>query len=226
MRRPLALACAIAFAALAVLVAHGGAVHRIDAWAVHHAMPGLDPSSRAPSVGGSLIPLRHASVDDRSSRIRLVTNLWTFPASAGVSALLFAAAAAFLLRRGDRTATLVWSGLWIAGNAIEVLGKSVIERPPLFAFDHGMPVHLPGFDNSYPSGHTLRSVLLAGLVAALWPHRRRLAFAWAAVALPLLLVAGFHTPSDIAGGALLAVFLLALAPDFRWARRRGTVREG
>src|SRR3954453_10673824 len=106
MRTPAALACATAFAVLAVLVAHGGVVHRIDAWAVHHAMPGLDASSRAPSVGGSLIPLRHASVADRHSRIRLVTNLWTLPASAGVSALLFAAGAAFLLRPRDPTATL------------------------------------------------------------------------------------------------------------------------
>src|SRR3954470_15983088 len=204
MRRPLALACAVAFAALAVLVAHGGAVHRIDAWAVHHAMPGLDPSSRAPSVGGSLIPLRHASVDDRSSRIRLVTNLWTFPASAGVSALLFAGGALLLLRRGRRTAAVFWAGAWVAGNLIEVLCKDTIERPPLFALVHGVPVHLAGFDSSYPSGHTLRSLLLAGLVAALWPRARRPAFAWAAVALPLLLVAGFHTPSDIVGGALLA----------------------
>src|SRR3954470_2076613 len=127
MRRPLALACAVAFAALAVLVAHGGAVHRIDAWAVHHAMPGLDPSSRAPSPGGSLIPLRHASVDDRSSRIRLVTNLWTLPASASVSALLFALGAGLLVRRGNRPAALLWAGLWVAGNAVEVLCKSVIE---------------------------------------------------------------------------------------------------
>src|SRR3954453_6855650 len=127
MRTPAALACATAFAVLAVLVAHGGVVHRIDAWAVHHAMPGLDASSRAPSVGGSLIPLRHASVADRHSRIRLVTNLWTLPASAGVSALLFGGGALLLLRRGRRSAAVFWLAAWVAGNLVEFLCKSAVE---------------------------------------------------------------------------------------------------
>jgi membrane-associated phospholipid phosphatase len=211
MHKRTAIGCAAAFAVLAVLVAHGGAVHRIDAWAVHHVMPGINPGSRAPSVGGSLVPLRHVSAAGRSARIRLATNLWTFPASAGVSALLFAGGALLFLRRGNRRAALLWAGLWLAGNAIEVLCKSTIERPPLFAFVHGVPVHLAGFDNSYPSGHTLRSLLLAGLLAALWHRARGAAFIWAALAVPLLVLAGFHTPSDVVGGALLAGLLLALA---------------
>src|SRR3954447_9293493 len=123
MQKRAAIGLATAFAVLAVLVAHSATVHRIDAWAVHHAMPGLDASSRAPSVGGSLIPLRHASVSDRHSRIRLATNLWTLPASAGVSALLFAGGALLLLRRGRRTAAVFWAGAWVAGNLIEVLCK-------------------------------------------------------------------------------------------------------
>ena len=212
MRTRLALPCAAAFAVLAVLVAHGGVVHRVDQWAVHHLMPGLNPGSRAPSTAASLVPFRHAGVGGRGA-IRLVTNVWTFPASAGVSFVLFAVGCALLWRRGRRTAALVWAGLWIAGNAVEVLCKHVLERPPLSAISHGVPVHLSGFDASYPSGHTLRSILLAGLVIALWPRARRPALVWAAVALPLLLVAGFHTPSDIVGGALLAGLLLALGAE-------------
>src|SRR5262249_28139381 len=145
----------------------------------------------------------------RSARIRLVTNLWTFPASAGISFVLFAAGCLLFLSRGNRRAAFLWAALWVAGNAVEVLCKSVLERPPLFALVHGVPFHLSGFDNSYPSGHTLRSLLLAGLIAALWPRTRVPAFAWAAVALPLLVLAGFHTPSDIVGGMLLAGLLLA-----------------
>src|SRR3954466_13584524 len=108
MRARVALGCAAAFAVLAVLVAHGGVVHRIDAWAVHHAMPGLDASSRAPSLGGSLVPLRHARAPPRHPGIRRATTLWTLPASAGVSALLFAGGALLLLRRGRRTAAVFW----------------------------------------------------------------------------------------------------------------------
>lgn len=219
MHMRIAVACAAAFGVLAILVAHGGVVHRIDAYAVHHLMPGLQPSTRAPTMAGSIVPLRHASVGNGPSRVRFAANVWTFPASAGVSALLFAVGCLLLLRRGRRTAAVVWATLWVAGNAIEVLCKTVIERPPLYGFVHGVPVHLAGFDNSYPSGHTLRSILLAALVIALWARLRPAALVWAAVALPLLLVAGFHTPSDIVGGALLAGFLLALAAATATRRR-------
>ena len=208
----LAVTCAVAFGALAAMVAHGSPVHGLDTYAVRQLMPGLDPASRAPSAARSLIPLRHVAVGGRDT-IRLVTNIWTLPASAGVSALLFALGFVLLRRRGEATAALVWAAVWVAGNVIEVRFKSVIERPALFALDHGARVHVAGFDHSYPSGHTIRSLLFAGLLTALWPRYGRYAFAWTAVALPLLLAAGFHTPSDIAGGALLAGLLLVLARE-------------
>jgi len=53
-------------------------------------------------------------------------------------------------------------------------------------------------------------------VAAVWPLARRWVAAWAAASLVLLELGGFHVPSDIAGGLLLA--LLLCLPI--WAARR------
>jgi membrane-associated phospholipid phosphatase len=100
--------------------------------------------------------------------------------------------------------------VWLLGNGAEALTKDALERPTLSAVDRGARIAVVGFDHSYPSGHALRSILLAGLVAVLWRRFGAAAAVWAAVALPLLLLAGFHTPSDLVGGALLAGLLLAL----------------
>lgn len=210
-RTLLAPALAAGFAALALAVAYSGSVHRADEWAVRHAMPGLSPRGRAPSAIASAVPFRHVSLHGRAL-IRTATDLWTLPASPLVSAVLFGGGCLLLLRRGARGAAVVWAVVWLVGNAIEALTKHALERPALYAVDRGTRIHVLGFDHSYPSGHALRAVLLAGLVAVLWRRLGVAAAVWAAAALPLLLVAGFHTPSDLVGGALLAVLLLALVP--------------
>jgi membrane-associated phospholipid phosphatase len=56
------------------------------------------------------------------------------------------------------------------------------------------------FDSSFPSGHTLRIVLLVG---ALYPLLRGWVVAWAVAAVALILLAGWHVPTDVAGGLLL-----------------------
>jgi membrane-associated phospholipid phosphatase len=210
-RTLLALVLAAGFAALAVAVAYSSALHRADEWAVRHAMPGLSSRSRAPSTIASAVPFRHVSLHGRAL-IRAATDLWTLPASPLVSALLFGGGCVLLLRRRARSAAVVWALVWLAGNTVEALTKHVLGRPALYAVDRGRRIHVLGFDHSYPSGHALRAVLLAGLVAALWRRFGALAAVWAAAALPLLLLAGFHTPSDLVGGALLAGLLLALVP--------------
>jgi membrane-associated phospholipid phosphatase len=208
-RTLLALALAAGFAALALAVAHADAVHHVDEWAVRHAMPGLSPRDRAPSALAGAVPFWLVSLHDRAL-IRVATDLWTLPASPLVSALLFGGGCLLLLRRGARGAAAAWAAVWLVGNAAEALTKHVLERPALYAVDRGTGIHVLDFDHSYPSGHALRSVLLAGLVAVLWRRFGAPAAVWAAVALPLLLVAGFHTPSDLVGGVLLAGLLLAL----------------
>jgi membrane-associated phospholipid phosphatase len=201
-RRNAALTLAAAYAALAVLVA-AGALNGLDQWAVDHLMPGLGQAGRKPSLAEAAVPLLQAGW---STALAAVANVVTLPAQALVASTLAAVCCLALWRRGRRRAGIAWGVAWIAGNAVEVLCKSTLARPLLHAHGHA----LVAFQSSYPSGHTLRSVLLAAAVATVWPFARRWTAAWAAASLVLLEVAGFHVPSDIVGGLLLALLLIVL----------------
>jgi membrane-associated phospholipid phosphatase len=201
-RRNTALALAAAYTALAASVA-SGALNGLDQWAVDHLMPGLDQASHKPSFAEAAIPLLRATW---STVLDVVANVVTLPAQALVASALAAVCCLALWRRGRRRSALAWGIAWIAGNAVEVLCKSTLARPLLHAHGHA----LVAFQSSYPSGHTLRSVLLVGVVATVWPSARRWAAAWAAASLVLLEVAGFHVPSDILGGLLLALLLISI----------------
>jgi len=88
---------------------------------------------------------------------------------------------------------------WALGSAIELLCKHVLVRPAL----HDGSFHIAAFDSSFPSGHALRAVLVAFAIARSWPRVRPLAVAWVVASVVLLQLAGWHTPSDLAGGLLL-----------------------
>ncbi len=198
MSRPRAAAAAVAagaFAVLAVLVAHGD-LTSIDQWAVGHAMPGADFSGTS-TLASALIPLWDVHWH---GALHIVAELVTVPASFTPATVIVAAAC--LRLRGRAGATL--AAAYAAGNAVEVLVKATLTRPPLHV--HG--VHLAGFDSSYPSGHTIRAVLVAFAVAWAWPRLARWAIAWAVCALVLIELGGQHVPSDIAGGLLVAAALL------------------
>jgi membrane-associated phospholipid phosphatase len=198
-------ALAAAFAALAVLVATG-ALTGIDQWAVDHLMPGRPGTQHKPTLTEAVVPLLHASW---SPALDVVGNVVTLPAQVVIASVLVAVCCLLLWRRNRRRAAIAWGVAWIVGNAVEVLCKSTLDRPPL----HAGGVMLRGLQSSYPSGHTLRAVLLAAIVTALWPAARRWVFLWAAATLALLEADGFHVPSDIAGGLLLAVLLILLVRD-------------
>ena len=205
MSRRNALFALALFAALAGLVA-AGTVSPLDQWAVNHAMPGGHTGGR-PTLLGELVPL----VRERfRSALDVATNVVAAPASLLVSFAILVA----LRRRA-------WVGAWVAGNLVEELCKLTLARPHLYR--HG--VHLVAFDSSYPSGHTIRAIVVAAAVASTWPAARRYAAAWAVAVLVLLELDGWHTPSDIVGGALLAAGLLALVVN---AGRRAipSVRDG
>jgi PAP2 superfamily len=204
-RSALAFALAAAFAALGVLVA-AGALTALDQWSVDHAMEDISPDSTAPSLIEAVVPLRHAHWH---VAVDVAANIVTLPAQALVSSLLVGLCCVVLVRRGRRREAVVWAGVWIVGNLVEVLCKSTLSRPLLHT--HGGPIL--GFQSSWPSGHTLRAVLLAAVVAVVWPSMRRWVAAWALAILVLLEVAGFHVPSDILGGVLLAALLVVLARD-------------
>lgn len=171
---------ASAFAALAALVATG-ATTGIDQWAIDHAMPGAQFSGRKPSLGDALIPLRHVHWH---GAVHVIAEIVTLPAALLPSLLVLVALRKF-----------VWLIPWAAGTAIEELCKLTLARPALY--HHGL--HLAAFDHAYPSGHTIRAVV----IAAAWPAARP----WAAAAIVLLELGGFHVPTDIVGGLLLALLL-------------------
>jgi membrane-associated phospholipid phosphatase len=188
-----------------------GALNGIDQWSVDHLMPGLGGRSSGPSLADAVVPLLGASWDNG---LDAVANVVTLPAQALVSSALLGVCCVALRRRGRGRTALVWGGVWIVGNLVEVLCKSTLERPLLHGHGHA----LVAFESSYPSGHTLRSVLLAAAVAALWPAARRWVAAWAAASLVLLEIGGFHVPSDILGGLLLALLLIPVAGSADRAR--------
>jgi membrane-associated phospholipid phosphatase len=201
----LALASAAAFAALAVLVGHGD-LTSIDQWTVRHAMPGAHFTG-GPTLADALIPFWG---EWWHNGVSIAMNVLTAPAEFLVATAVIAIACWKL--RGRAGAAL--AGAYVAGNVVEEIVKSTLTRPPLHAGAHDVAA----FTNSYPSGHTIRIVLLAAAVGAEWPKLRLPAAAWTAAAVVFLVLGGWHVPSDIAGGLLLSAALLATAWTSCFAR--------
>ena len=197
---PLAAAFAAAFLALAALVATG-VLTRLDRWSVHHVMPWARLGSQhLVDVSAVLVP------ETRSTLGGTLVGLWTYPASPFVSGLIVLACAIVLERRGFRSSAFALCALWVAANVIEVAGKLALSRPSL---------GVRGFGHSYPSGHTVRSLVVATAIAWTWRRFGPAAFVWAAGVIVALVLLGDHTPSDVLGGALLAGVLLAAASPQR-----------
>ena len=190
-----AFGLAAAFATLAALVA-AGTFDRLDQWSVDQLMPGAHIGAGDTSLARSLVPLLGA---DWEPWLAGVANVVTLPASFLISLPIVA--------WRSRLLALALLG----AVAVEVVCKELIERPALY---HGH-IHISAFDSSFPSGHTIRTILVA---AAIWPWLRGWAVAWAAASIALLLLAGWHTPTDILGGVLLGVLALLCA------RRAGALR--
>ena len=201
-------ATVVAFAVLAGLVM-AGSLSAIDQYAVDHWMPNFQPSSG--STSGSLA---HQFYPHLGSPLEAFCNLWTFPASPVVSGALVALCCVVLVRRGLPAAGLTWGGAWVAGNLAEVVGKHFLYRPALHAVVNGMRVSFGSFAHSFPSGHALRAVITAAVLATVWKRAALPALLWALVALPALVVAAAHTPSDIVGGVLVAVLAILTARAF------------
>ena len=193
------VALAAAFAALAALVA-AGVFTGVDQWAIDHAMPGGHfRNAHVESFLHAAIPLYATRWSDAYS---VAVNLVTLPASFLISLVIVFACSRLL-------------GLaLLAGVAVEVICKETLERPAL----HKGALHIIPFDSSFPSGHTLRTVLVAVAVATVWTRLRAAAAIWAAAAIALLLLAGWHTPSDLLGG--LALGLLGAGAAGALRRRR------
>jgi membrane-associated phospholipid phosphatase len=151
--------------------------------------------------------------------------------SAGISFVIFLAIVLFL-QRHDRALALMLLLAFIAGSLIELaLKHSLVHPGPPVAFgllhidvpEAGLQRLILGrlgmvnaggmVVNSYPSGHSLRSLLIA--VALVWTfprHAVRVVAVVFAVATPAVLIAArVHWLSDVIGGLLLGWGLSALA---------------
>jgi membrane-associated phospholipid phosphatase len=161
-------------------------------------MPGGRFGAGEPSSWKSLIPF---GTTDWGSAWSIVSNVVALPASFLIALVLVAWRSRLL------------AVLLVAAVAVEALCKEVLTRPGL---DHGAH-HVVAFDDSFPSGHALRTVIVAGAFASPW------ATVWAVAAIVLIQLAGWHTPTDIAGGVLLGLLALLGARALRGRRlaRRG-----
>ena len=62
-----------------------------------------------------------------------------------------------------------------------------------------------GTEMSLIASITPEGPLVAAVAVAVWPRLRWTLWAWLAAAIVLLELAGFHTPTDLASGLLLAL---------------------
>lgn len=170
-------------------------------------MPGIDPGTQG-SLLDALLP-----VGDRHGFWDMAADVWLYPASAPLSSAIVGVACVALWRRGRHRAALLWGTVFLAGTAVEIVVKELLERPALYALVDGRREHVSGFDHALPSGHTIRSFLVAAVLLAVWRRLGRAAAVWAATVVPILVVAGWHTPTDVVAGLLLATTLALLAHD-------------
>jgi len=182
-----AVALAAGYATLAVLVA-AGAFTGVDQWAVDHLMPSASFHHGRPGWLEAAVPLLHQRFD---SPLAVAADIVTLPAAALVSLAIVVAA--------WRVAGPGLVAAWAVGSAVELLCKHVLVRPAL----HDGTFHVAAFDSSFPSGHALRAVLVACAVTRMWPRARGTAIVWVVASVVLLQLAGWHTPTDLAGGLLL-----------------------
>jgi membrane-associated phospholipid phosphatase len=163
-----------------------------------------------PSVLESLVPLFHATWQPAGVA---VAQIVTLPGQVVISFLLVALGA-WKLRQP------LWMLAWLGATIVEVVLRHSLARPALYRDG----VHVVAFDSSWPSGHALRCALVAVVLAAAWPRARTALAVWLVTAAVLLELAGFHTPTDVVGGLLLALLACGAAGAAGAARSR-TLRE-
>jgi len=130
----------------------------------------------------------------------------TDPAELTVSALILFAALVGLRKR-KRVAT-VWLAVYAVSLGTEIVGKALVTTP--FAAPNTL-VGTSITQGSFPSGHSMRVIVLAGALATAWPRSRWLAALWASATVALIEVSGMHSPSEVFGGVLGGLALIGAA---------------
>lgn len=113
--------------------------------------------------------------------------------------------------RRPATVRVAWMLVFAASIPIELAGKRLVLRPHVDA--DRLPWHA---HDGYPSGHTMRGVILAGVLAAAFPRARLPLIVWAAANAALVETTGMHPLSEVVGGLLGGAALVACV----WAARR------
>jgi membrane-associated phospholipid phosphatase len=195
---------------------------------VYSQVVGLDLTATSDrAVAQSLAPLWREPLRALAIGVALLGGL-------EMTTLIAVGLAFYLIRGGFRAEAWALLALPLATLA-EVIYKRFVQHPGPFKFAHGDGPSLTmlvergpiALHNSYPSGHTLRAVLVYGLLAFVI-HRlaprglaRKLAIPAAAVIISVValdrLYLGVHWTSDVIGGLLLGG--LALAAAIVWLDR-------
>jgi membrane-associated phospholipid phosphatase len=200
------------------------------AFAVYSQAVSLDLSAASDrEVAESLVPLWQEALRPVAIGLALLGGL-------ELTTLIAVGLAVYLIRGGFRAEAWALLTLPLA-LLVEVFYKRFVQHPGPFKFAHGDGPSLTmllergpnAIPNTYPSGHTLRAVLVYGLLAfviyRLAPpgRRKRLAAPFAAVIIAIVafdrLYLGVHWTSDVVGGLLLGG--LALAAAVVWLERPG-----
>jgi membrane-associated phospholipid phosphatase len=205
--RVLSAVSGLLFVVLAILVGLGS-FSGVDQWSVDHLMPGPGEQSQAVSIAGSLFPIFDPGKEHGRVAIAAVTYGVVWLASAIPAVILVVLALAYLRSRSKRRLAIGLGLAFLAANLIELIGKTVITRPALFAFADGGRTHVVPFDTSFPSGHEIRAVLLVACLIASFPKLWPFGLGWLAAVSVMLVVGGWHTPTDVAGGLLATIAVI------------------
>jgi membrane-associated phospholipid phosphatase len=193
--RVLALIGAVLAAAVAVVVGvlvHSGRAQHFDQYSVSHLMPWLEPFHHTSRW-------KFALPETRDAGWGTLVALIVYPASVPISTAIVVLCALVLMRRGRSAAAVDVCVVFILGNVIALLGKETITRETLHQTSFGKHGYTHGFDQSVPSGHTIRAVIVAMALSEV-ARAGRLAYIWALAVPPALVAIGDHTPTDVIAG--------------------------
>ncbi len=163
-----------------------------------------------------------AHVDSLAQRIAELCNPWPYVYLAAVPVLIA------LLRRRPRIAVAV-GAILLGANATTQLLKPLLAQPRAHSLLASGAIVSPA---SWPSGHATAAMSLALCCVLVAPNRLRPAVAALGAAFAVavsysFLTLGWHYPSDVFGGFLVAwtwtmlVVAGVYAADARWPRRTG-----
>ena len=140
-------------------------------------------------------------------------SLLGYAADPFVVTVVFAAALLVMWRRSVTAHPLAWAAAFLIGQLVELALKWQVGQIPFNEPERVLGVWV--LAGSYPSGHAMRAVLLAGVASAVAPRWRWLWIAYAAGISTWVLISGMHLSTDTLGGVLLGATLVAAVN--RWS---------